>query len=102
MHQVGASIGISTYPGDGEDSQTLLRHADAAMYRVKQGGRNGVAFHSVQAKSSPRLVKSGPEQGRTADRLEDETPPLWSARPATPDLMTPTVQPAMKRPTKKM
>lgn len=102
MHQVGASIGISTYPGDGEDSGTLLRHADAAMYRVKQGGRNGVAFYSVQAGSPPRLVKSGPEQDRTPVRLEDETQPLWQARPAVPDLTAPTAQPTMKQPTKKM
>jgi len=101
-HQVGASIGISTYPGDGEDSATLLRHADAAMYRVKQGGRNGVAFYSVQAKSPPRLVTSRPQQDRRAVRLDDETPPLWHARPAMTDPMAPTVQPAMKRPTKKM
>jgi diguanylate cyclase (GGDEF)-like protein len=48
-HQVGASIGISTYPEDGHDPQSLLRRADAAMYRVKQAGRGGVAFYSGQA-----------------------------------------------------
>lgn len=58
--QVGASIGISTYPDDGDDPQTLLRRADAAMYRVKQGGRNGVAFYSMQAEPQPRLAVSGP------------------------------------------
>jgi len=47
-HQVGASIGISIYPGDGDEPQTLLRRADAAMYRVKQSGRGGVAFYSGQ------------------------------------------------------
>jgi len=47
-HQVGASIGISIYPGDGGEPQALLRRADAAMYRVKQGGRGGVAFYSGQ------------------------------------------------------
>lgn len=46
-HPLGASIGVSTYPDDGDDPQTLLRLADAAMYRIKQGGRNGVGFHSV-------------------------------------------------------
>lgn len=38
---VSASIGISVYPGDGSDSETLLRHADVALYRAKQQGRNG-------------------------------------------------------------
>ncbi|MEW6331757.1 MAG: sensor domain-containing diguanylate cyclase [Pseudomonadota bacterium] len=48
-HHVGASIGVSTYPDDGHDPRALLRLADAAMYRVKQGGRNGVGFYSAPA-----------------------------------------------------
>ncbi len=52
-HTVGASIGISTYPDDGIDPQTLLRLADAAMYRVKQGGRSGVSFYSAPSGSRP-------------------------------------------------
>ena len=38
---VGASIGLVTYPEGGRDADTLLRQADAAMYAVKQAGRNG-------------------------------------------------------------
>lgn len=45
-HTVGASIGISTYPDDAEDPQTLLRLADNVMYRVKQSGRNGISFYA--------------------------------------------------------
>lgn len=38
--QVTASIGISSFPGDGDDAQTLLKHADIAMYGAKQRGKN--------------------------------------------------------------
>jgi len=36
--QIGASVGISLYPDDARDGDALLRNADAAMYRAKQGG----------------------------------------------------------------
>ncbi|GAB4507656.1 MAG: hypothetical protein Tsb0026_03990 [Sulfuricaulis sp.] len=60
-HPVGASIGVSTYPDDGNDPQTLLRLADAAMYRVKEGGRNGVSFYSKLA-GLPETMTSGPDR----------------------------------------
>jgi len=37
---ISASIGVTLYPHDGSDADTLLRHADQAMYAAKQGGRN--------------------------------------------------------------
>ncbi|MGC9457643.1 MAG: diguanylate cyclase domain-containing protein [Halothiobacillaceae bacterium] len=38
--QIGASVGVARYPEDGGDSDTLVRHADAAMYAAKEAGRN--------------------------------------------------------------
>jgi diguanylate cyclase (GGDEF)-like protein/PAS domain S-box-containing protein len=39
---VGVSIGVTLFPADGDDPDTLLRHADQAMYRAKQMGRNRI------------------------------------------------------------
>ena len=44
---VGASIGISVCPEDGDDSPTLLRHADLAMYRAKEEGKNDYRFFTA-------------------------------------------------------
>ncbi|HPR38894.1 MAG TPA: diguanylate cyclase [Spirochaetota bacterium] len=41
---VGASIGISLFPDDGNDMETLIKMADAAMYKVKSEGKNGYIF----------------------------------------------------------
>lgn len=46
---VTASIGSSLYPGDGQDAESLLGHADAAMYRAKQRGRNQTCKWAQQA-----------------------------------------------------
>jgi predicted signal transduction protein with EAL and GGDEF domain len=39
------SVGISLYPQDGDDPETLLKHADAAMYQAKASGRNNYHFY---------------------------------------------------------
>jgi diguanylate cyclase (GGDEF)-like protein len=45
---VSCSIGISVYPGDGCDANTLLKHADSAMYKAKQSGRNTFQFYTQE------------------------------------------------------
>lgn len=45
-YTITASIGISIHPGDGEDAQTLMKNADAAMYRVKGSGKNSYVLYS--------------------------------------------------------
>src|SRR6202030_195559 len=41
---ISASIGVSTYPGDGQDAETLIHKADTAMYAAKKLGRNNCQF----------------------------------------------------------
>ena len=45
--EIGASIGISIYPRDGTTPEALLKHADAAMYRVKEAGKNRYQYYSL-------------------------------------------------------
>lgn len=42
------SLGISVFPQDGKDLETLLKNADAAMYRAKEGGRNAFQFYASE------------------------------------------------------
>ena len=53
---ITASIGIAFSPQDGEDSGTLLRNADAALYRAKEQGRNHYQFY-VPTMNSPVLLQ---------------------------------------------
>lgn len=52
---IGSSIGISLYPDDGGDVTTLMKTADAAMYTVKEAGRNHYRF--FHAEMNARLIE---------------------------------------------
>ena len=56
--RVTCSIGVSVYPHDATDAETLLRMADTAMYRAKDVGRNNFQFHTKEltARISDRLA----------------------------------------------
>src|SRR5690554_5071119 len=42
------SMGVALYPDDGDTAETLLKHADSAMYRAKETGRNNIQFFTAQ------------------------------------------------------
>ncbi|HYD94701.1 MAG TPA: EAL domain-containing protein [Noviherbaspirillum sp.] len=52
---LSTSIGISIFPSDGKDIETLLRHADMAMYQAKQSGRNRFQFYSLEYAAAARF-----------------------------------------------
>lgn len=47
--RLSASVGVALYPEDGQEISTLLRHADQAMYRIKNQGKNGYHIRAVRA-----------------------------------------------------
>ena len=55
--RITASIGISIYPKDGQDEQSLMKNADIAMYFAKEDGKNNYKFYSenIQSIASERL-----------------------------------------------
>jgi diguanylate cyclase (GGDEF)-like protein/PAS domain S-box-containing protein len=59
--RISSSIGVALYPSDGGDAQTLIKLADAAMYRAKHQGRNACRFHSesINAQAFERLALEG-------------------------------------------
>ena len=42
------SVGIAIYPEDGQETEILLKNADAALYRTKESGRNHYQFYNPQ------------------------------------------------------
>ena len=58
---ITASIGATVYPHDQADAETLLRHADHAMYGAKQAGRNGYQFFDAEhdRRTEARFVALG-------------------------------------------
>jgi diguanylate cyclase (GGDEF)-like protein len=64
--RLSASLGIAIYPEDGDDPETLIRHADAAMYVAKRCGRDRIALHS-EARSNGTLHESMDGSPRHSD-----------------------------------
>jgi predicted signal transduction protein with EAL and GGDEF domain len=49
---ITCSMGVATFPHDGSDPETLLSNADAAMYKVKEAGRDGFQFFTADMNNS--------------------------------------------------
>ncbi len=57
MIHITASIGVSIFPEDGRDEFTLMKHADIAMYRAKEKGKNNFQFYSAHmSQHSARML----------------------------------------------
>jgi diguanylate cyclase (GGDEF)-like protein/PAS domain S-box-containing protein len=57
---VTTSIGIAMYPGDGQDMETLIRHADRALYQAKDDGRDTCAFYRTISLEETGRTGEGP------------------------------------------
>jgi diguanylate cyclase (GGDEF)-like protein/PAS domain S-box-containing protein len=67
---IAASIGISSYPGNGEEAETLIKNADTAMYDAKEHGRDNHQFFSPEM--SLRAVERQSLEGQLRYALERE------------------------------
>ena len=72
---ITASIGISCYPSDGDDAETLLKCADAAMYRAKELGRNQAQLFT--ASMNERYVRRLALEQHLHHAIEREELELW-------------------------
>ena len=52
--QVTTSVGISVFPYDGTDAETLVKHADISMYRAKEIGRNKLVYFTAEMNAGSR------------------------------------------------
>lgn len=59
---ISVSIGMSIYPDDGEDAETLIKNADTAMYHAKENGRNNFKFFE-QNMNARAVLRQSTEAG---------------------------------------
>src|SRR5207249_6607197 len=80
---VSASIGISVFPDDGRDAETLLRNADADMYHAKEMGRANYQFLTEQmnlAASRRLALESDLRRALGRDQLRVHYQPIVEAK----------------------
>lgn len=68
---VSSSIGVSVYPRDGEDVDSLIRNADAALYQAKDRGRDNIQYFTADlVESAARRLALEADMRRALDRNE--------------------------------
>ena len=80
---VTTSLGVSVYPSDGHDAETLVRNADSAMYRAKEQGRDNYQLYTpaMNAKAIERLsLESRLRQAVANDELELHFQPFFDLK----------------------
>ena len=89
--RLSASLGIATYPDDGEDAASLVSRADAAMYRSKRRRLGGFEFHREEIPSAPgaRQSRDAPHAtpARYQSALAERQPRLRELREANEQLV---------------
>jgi diguanylate cyclase (GGDEF)-like protein/PAS domain S-box-containing protein len=82
-YYLGASIGISLFPEDGQDVPTLMRNADSAMYHAKQCGRNNFQFFTVELNRHLQrrfMIEQALRRALAADELSLVYQPIVDSR----------------------
>jgi len=80
---ITTSIGISLFPEDGTDAETLIKNADTAMYQAKEVGRDNYQLFNalVNAKALQRIaLEHGLRKALTNDELEVHYQPIYDLR----------------------
>lgn len=84
---VGISLGVSLYPDDAQDSRTLLRFADSALYHAKEEGRNNLQFYrpELMARMQQRMaLETGLRFALARREFELHYQPIVSLADGTP------------------
>lgn len=80
---ITSSIGVAVYPADGEDGETLIRHADRAKFESKRSGRNTLYFFNASMRNeADRYIEltSAIKAGLQNDEFEVYYQPIYDVR----------------------